>query len=139
MHFELLLNKLSPEILQERLFVLPDRDAIMQDNMSVFHRILKAKGLIPDASNEAQPLAQPVQQNQEELIKMMHEMMENVKKLQNQIEEIKIMGQTHVFQEQQQPSASKNTTFSFKQPDPPKQQEPIKEEFEATKNVASEY
>jgi hypothetical protein len=53
MHFELLLNKLSPEILQERLFVLPDRDAIMQDNMSVFHRILKAKGLIPDASNEA--------------------------------------------------------------------------------------
>lgn len=83
MHFELLLNKLSPEILQERLLVLPDREALMQDSLSVFHRILKAKGLIPDASAEAVPYQiSHNSKQQDELLQMMKEVMDNVKHLQ---------------------------------------------------------
>ena len=58
MHFELLLNRLAPEILRERMDVCmgdKEREEILADDDSVFHRILKAKGLFkekPDDNGE---------------------------------------------------------------------------------------
>jgi hypothetical protein len=52
-HFELLLNKLSPEILHERVFCLmreSERQELLADEESVFRRILKAKGVIAGES-----------------------------------------------------------------------------------------
>lgn len=50
MHFEIMLNKLSPSILKERLTILRDKDReeLMKDNATVFSRILKEKGLLSD-------------------------------------------------------------------------------------------
>ena len=50
MHFEIMLNKISPEILKERLTILRDKDReeLVKDHGTVFSRILKQKGILND-------------------------------------------------------------------------------------------
>jgi uncharacterized membrane protein YgaE (UPF0421/DUF939 family) len=57
MHFEIILNKLSPEILKERLALIRDKDKeeLLADDQSIFHNILKAKGLLQFLKEEAPP------------------------------------------------------------------------------------
>ena len=49
-HFEIMLNKISPAILKDRLTILrdKDRDELLKDNATVFSRILKEKGILSD-------------------------------------------------------------------------------------------
>ena len=47
-HFEILINKINPEILKERMTLIRDDDKqeLLADDMSVFNRILREKGLL---------------------------------------------------------------------------------------------
>ena len=49
-HFEIMLNKISPNILKERLTILRDKDReeLVKDHGTVFSRILKEKGILSD-------------------------------------------------------------------------------------------
>ena len=49
-HFEIMLNKISPAILKERFTILrdKDRDELLKDHATVFSRILKEKGILSD-------------------------------------------------------------------------------------------
>lgn len=102
MHFEVLLNRLSPEILRERMQVVGDKEKedILVDDQSIFHRILKAKGLFnqdetefkenkPDYNNISQPNTTVLESQQYEQLTMMKELMENVRQLQKQLDDIK--------------------------------------------------
>ena len=47
-HFEILINKMNPGILKERMSLIreDDKQELLADDMSVFNRILREKGLI---------------------------------------------------------------------------------------------
>ena len=47
-HFEIMLNKMNPEILKERMILIreDDKQELLSDDMSVFNRILREKGLL---------------------------------------------------------------------------------------------
>jgi hypothetical protein len=49
-HFEIMLNKINPQILKERLVILRDKDReeLIKDNSTVFSRILREKGILTD-------------------------------------------------------------------------------------------
>ena len=50
MHLEIMLNKINPLILKDRLTILRDKDReeVMKDNTTVFSRILREKGILTD-------------------------------------------------------------------------------------------
>ena len=50
MHFEIMLNKINPQILKERLVILRDKDReeLIKDNSTIFSRILREKGILTD-------------------------------------------------------------------------------------------
>ncbi len=95
LHFEIMLNKMNPEILKERLSVIreDDKQELLADDMSVFNRILKEKGLlsnyamtgVQNISNdfERETLKENESPNvrQSKTIDMLKDIMENVRKL----------------------------------------------------------
>lgn len=75
MHFEIILNKLSPDILKERLALIRDKDKeeLLADDQSIFHNILKAKGLLQFLKEEAPPADELMQSTKKRLTKKIKE------------------------------------------------------------------
>ena len=50
MHFEIMLNRMNPDILRERMALMrdDDKDELLGDDTNVFNRILKHKGILKD-------------------------------------------------------------------------------------------
>ena len=96
------MSKLSPEIVRERVSLMreSDREKMLADDEGVLRRILIAKGIISSEErslNEENynPNRIQVKVNNIELDEqkaMMRELMDNMKKLQDQLHEIKANG-----------------------------------------------